>query len=128
MLLHLLLLSIVVISGVQSVLSPPPGYDDDTSPLPLRLEDLEREQEQYQHLDLNRPPLLPNHYEWRPDVAASLPPSYIQDAAQRERDLERLQRLEELRQLQRQHQQLSSGYAFPQKQTRENAKVDGLDY
>ncbi|XP_037723652.1 uncharacterized protein LOC119555994 [Drosophila subpulchrella] len=113
MLLHLLLLSIVVVSGVQGVLSPPPGYDDDTSPLPLRLEDLERDQEQLQHLDLNRPPLLPNHYEWRPDVAASLPPSYIQDAAQRERELERLQRLEELRQLQRQHQQLSSGYAFP---------------
>ncbi|XP_016949371.1 uncharacterized protein LOC108024104 [Drosophila biarmipes] len=112
-LLNLLLLSIVVVTGVHGVLSPPPGYDDDTSPLPLRLEDLEREQELHQHLDLNRPPLLPNHYEWRPDVAASLPPSYIQDAAQREQELERLQRLEELRQLQRQHQQLSSGYAFP---------------
>ncbi|XP_016986496.1 uncharacterized protein LOC108049720 [Drosophila rhopaloa] len=110
---QLLLLSVVLTAGVQGVLSPLPGYDDDTSPLPLRLEDLEREQEQHQHLDLNRPPLLPNHYEWRPDVAASLPPSYIQDAAQRERDLEQLKRLEELRQLQRQHQQLSSGYAFP---------------
>ncbi|XP_016993551.2 uncharacterized protein [Drosophila takahashii] len=116
MLLHLLLLSVVVVAiigVVDGVLSPPPGYDDDTSPVPLRLEDLEREQEQHQHLDLNRAPFLPNRYEWRPDVAASLPPSYIQDAAQRERDLERLQRLEELRQLQRQHQQLSSGYAFP---------------
>ncbi|KAH8366559.1 hypothetical protein KR084_003753, partial [Drosophila pseudotakahashii] len=116
MLLHLLLLSVVVVAitgVVAGVLSPPPGYDDDTSPVPLRLEDLEREQELHQHLDLNRAPLLPNRYEWRPDVAASLPPSYIQDAAQRERDLERLQRLEELRQLQRQHQQLSSGYAFP---------------
>ncbi|KAI8033857.1 hypothetical protein M5D96_013381 [Drosophila gunungcola] len=111
---QLLLLSVGLVAGVQGVLSPPPpGYDDDTSPLPLRLEDLEQEQEQHQHLDLNRPPLLPNHYEWRPDVAASLPPSYIQDAAQRERNLEQLQRLEELRQLQRQHQQLSSGYAFP---------------
>ncbi|XP_017054569.1 uncharacterized protein LOC108097047 [Drosophila ficusphila] len=112
MLLHLLL-SIALTTGIQAVLSPPLGYDDDTSPLPLGIEDLEREQEQHQHLDLNRPPLLPNHYEWRPDVAASLPPSYIQEAAKRERELERLQRLEELRQLQRQHQQLSSGYAFP---------------
>ncbi|KAH8245010.1 hypothetical protein KR032_003900, partial [Drosophila birchii] len=107
----------IALSTAQAVLSPPGYNDDDTSPLPLRLEDLEREQEQHQHLDLNRPPLLPNHYEWRPDVAASLPPSYLQDAAhrerERERDLERLQQLEELRQLQRQHQQLSAGYAFP---------------
>ncbi|XP_026845955.1 uncharacterized protein LOC6596677 [Drosophila persimilis] len=117
--LHHLLLMIVTLSAVQAVLSPPPGYDDDSSPLQLRLEDLERErqrererereseQDLEQHLDVNRPPLLPNHYEWRPGVAASLPPSYVQEAAQRERDLE------ELRQLQRQHQQLSAGYAFP---------------
>ncbi|XP_034139624.1 protein enabled homolog [Drosophila guanche] len=112
---HHLLLVIVALSAVQAVLSPPPGYDDDNSPLQLRLEDLERERERErelnqdleQHFDVNRPPLLPNHYEWRPGVAASLPPSYVQDAAQRER------RLEELRQLQRQHQQLSAGYAFP---------------
>ncbi|KAH8289666.1 hypothetical protein KR054_009020, partial [Drosophila jambulina] len=113
----LLLLTFATLSSTQAVLSPPGYNDDDTSPLPLRLEDLEREQEQHQHLDVNRPPLLPNHYEWRPDVAASLPPSYLQDAAhrerERERDLERLQQLEELRQLQRQHQQLSAGYAFP---------------
>lgn len=105
----------MVLATAQAVLTPP-GYDDDRSPLPLRLEDLEREQEQQQqhqlHLqDLNRPPLLPNHYEWRPDAAASLPPSYVQDAALRERERER--QLEELRQLQRQHQQLSAGYAFP---------------
>ncbi|KAH8262240.1 hypothetical protein KR038_008778, partial [Drosophila bunnanda] len=116
---HLLLILLAMaLSSAQAVLSPPGYNDDDTSPLPLRLEDLEREQEQeHQHLDLNRPPLLPNHYEWRPDVAASLPPSYLQDAAhrerQRERDLERLRQLEELRQLQQQHQQLSAGYAFP---------------
>ncbi|XP_017086737.1 uncharacterized protein LOC108118508 [Drosophila eugracilis] len=112
---HLLLLPLVLMTGVQAVLSPPSGYDDDTSPLPLRLEDLEREQEQplHQLLDVNQAPLLPNRYEWRPEVAASLPPSYIQHAAQRELELERLQRLEELRQLQRQHQQLSAGYAFP---------------
>ncbi|KAH8306858.1 hypothetical protein KR018_008950, partial [Drosophila ironensis] len=115
-----LLLLAVAWTTAQAVLTPP-GYEDDSSPLPLHLEDLEREQEllqqQQQHLDLNRPPLLPNRYEWRPDVAASLPPSYVQDAAQRERErereLEQLQRLEELRQLQRQHQQLSAGYAFP---------------
>ncbi|BFG00280.1 zyxin [Drosophila madeirensis] len=115
--LHHLLLVIVTLSAVQAVLSPPPGYDDDNSPLQLRLEDLEREREREreleleqdleQHFDVNRPPVLPNHYEWRPGVAASLPPSYVQDAAQRERQLE------ELRQLQRQHQQLSAGYAFP---------------
>ncbi|XP_041449424.1 uncharacterized protein LOC111071957 [Drosophila obscura] len=102
----LLLLMIVTLSVVQAVLSPPPGYDDDGSAqLQLRLEHLEREREQ--ELDVNRPPLLPNHYEWRPGVAASVPPSYVQDAAQRERQLEAL------RQLQRQHQQLSAGYAFP---------------
>ncbi|KAH8325348.1 hypothetical protein KR067_001413, partial [Drosophila pandora] len=111
-----LLLLVLALANVQAVLTPP-GYDDDRSPLPLRLEDLEREQEQQQHQlhlqDLNRPPLLPNHYEWRPDVAASLPPSYVQDAALRERERERERQLEELRQLQRQHQQLSAGYAFP---------------
>ncbi|XP_032582018.1 uncharacterized protein LOC6615951 isoform X2 [Drosophila sechellia] len=111
---HLILLFIVLINDVHGILQPS-GYDDDTSPLPLRLDDLERDH--LQQLDLNRPPLLPNHYEWHPDVAASLPPSYIQEAAQRdrerERDLERNRRLEELRQLQQQHQQLSSGYAFP---------------
>ncbi|KAH8338108.1 hypothetical protein KR059_008738, partial [Drosophila kikkawai] len=114
---HLLFLLLTILTTAQAVLSPPGYNDDDTSPLPLRLEDLEREQEQHQHLDLNRPPLLPNHYEWRPDVAASLPPSYLQDAAhrerERERELQRLQQLEELRQLQQQHQQLSAGYAFP---------------
>ncbi|EDX00870.2 uncharacterized protein Dyak_GE16667 [Drosophila yakuba] len=107
---HLILLFVVFINNVHGIL-PPPGYDDDTSPLPLRLDDLERDH--LQQLDLNRPPLLPNRYEWQPNVAASLPPSYIQEAAQRERDLERNRRLEELRQLQQQHQQLSSGYAFP---------------
>ncbi|XP_030379688.1 uncharacterized protein LOC115627935 [Scaptodrosophila lebanonensis] len=76
-------------------------YDDDSTPNQLRLEDLEREQEAHAtQLDLNRPPTLPTHYEWRPSAAPSVPPSYVQDAA----------RLERVRQLQLQHQQLSGGY------------------
>ncbi|XP_068141394.1 uncharacterized protein [Drosophila tropicalis] len=107
-----LLTHLLALNLAWAVLTPPPqGYDDDITPLPLRLEDLEREQEQFQ-VDLNRPPLLPNRYEWRPNVAASVPPSYIQDAAQREIARER-EKLEQLHQLQQQHKQLSAGYAFP---------------
>ncbi|TDG39619.1 hypothetical protein AWZ03_013957 [Drosophila navojoa] len=103
--LALLWALLAVVTATQAALQRPPhGYDDDSTPLQLSLEDLEREQEQ--RLDLNRLPLLPTHYEWHPSVAASVPPSYIRDAA-------KLEQVERLRQLQQQHQQLSAGYALP---------------
>ncbi|XP_034490334.1 uncharacterized protein LOC117793977 [Drosophila innubila] len=106
--LPLLWALLAVLPATRAVLSPSHRYDDENSSLQLSLEDLEREQEQqqYQHLDVNRPPLLPTHYDWHPSVAASVPPSYVRDAAQ-------LEQAERLRQLHLQHQQLSAGYALP---------------
>ncbi|XP_017869557.1 PREDICTED: uncharacterized protein LOC108618165 [Drosophila arizonae] len=81
--LALLWALLAALTATQAALQRPPhGYDDDNTPLQLSLEDLEREQEQ--RLDLNRLPLLPTHYEWHPSVAASVPPSYIHDAAKLE--------------------------------------------
>ncbi|XP_030566984.1 carbohydrate-responsive element-binding protein [Drosophila novamexicana] len=102
--LPLLWVLLAALPATRAALTPPNGYDDDNTPLQLSLEDLEREQEQ--HFDLNRPPLLPTHYEWHPSIAASVPPSYVHDAAQ-------LEQAERLRQLHQQHQQLSAGYALP---------------
>ncbi|XP_051864666.1 uncharacterized protein LOC117567069 [Drosophila albomicans] len=113
--LSLLWTLLAVLPAARAVLSPSRAYDDENTSLQLSLEDLEREQEQQQQqlqlqqphpFDLNRPPLLPNHYEWHPSVAASVPPSYVHDAAQ-------LEQAERLRQLHLQHQQLSAGYALP---------------
>ncbi|KAL7742697.1 hypothetical protein ACLKA6_013042 [Drosophila palustris] len=112
--LPLLWALLAVLPATRAVLSPSHRYDDENSSLQLSLEDLEREQEQEQeqqrqyhhHLDVNRPPLLPTHYDWHPSVAASVPPSYVRDAAQ-------LEQAERLRQLHLQHQQLSAGYALP---------------
>ncbi|KAH8414805.1 hypothetical protein KR215_005148, partial [Drosophila sulfurigaster] len=111
--LSLLWALLAVLPAARAVLSPSRAYDDENTSLQLSLEDLEREQEQQQQqlqqphpFDLNRPPLLPNHYEWHPSVAASVPPSYVHDAAQ-------LEQAERLRQLHLQHQQLSAGYALP---------------
>ncbi|KAH8269903.1 hypothetical protein KR044_007149, partial [Drosophila immigrans] len=110
--LPLLWALLAALPAARAVLSPSRAYDDENSSLQLSLEDLEREQEQQQqlqqphHFDLNRPPLLPNHYDWHPSVAASVPPSYVHDAAE-------LEQAERLRQLHLQHQQLSAGYALP---------------
>ncbi|KAH8394447.1 hypothetical protein KR222_005714, partial [Zaprionus bogoriensis] len=111
--LPLLWTLLALLPAIRAALPPTHGYDDDSSALQLSLEDLEREEEQAQaqahHLDLNRPPLLPTHYAWHPSIAASVPPSYVRDAAQ----LEQAERLRQLQQLQQQHQQLSAGYALP---------------
>ncbi|KAH8386571.1 hypothetical protein KR093_001298, partial [Drosophila rubida] len=111
--LALLWTLLAALPAARGVLAPVRAYDDENTSLQLSLEDLEREQEQQQqlqqphrHFDLNRPPLLPNHYDWHPSVAASVPPSYVHDAAQ-------LEHAERLRQLHLQHQQLSAGYALP---------------
>lgn len=118
-----------MLPAIRAALPPTQGiYDDDSSALQLSLEDLEREEEKAQlqaqqhhhqqhHLDLNRPPLLPTHYAWHPSIAASVPPSYVRDAAQLEQQAEQLRQLQQqelqLQQLQQQHQQLSAGYTLP---------------
>ncbi|EDW00184.1 uncharacterized protein LOC6565477 [Drosophila grimshawi] len=106
--LPLLWTLVAVLPAIRAVLTPTHGFDDDNTPIQLSLEDLEREHDkEHEHrYDLNRPPLLPTRYAWHPSVAASVPPSYVHDAAQ-------LEQVEQLRQLHQQHQQLSAGYALP---------------